>query len=113
MREWLLENICRKIYKIMWLSSWDKQSYIKLSMLLTYIWLIFHETRDILNQVQLVICQWRTDECLMSCEGSIGLYQIDKADVSTIAAAIKDVLINVYRCPWTDVEVSVMMVAAQ
>ena len=52
------------------------------------------ETRDISNREQLVICLRWTDEFLMPHEDFVGLYQIDKADASTIAAVVKDVLIR-------------------
>ena len=51
------------------------------------------ETRDISNREQLVICLRWTDECLMPHEDFVGLYQIDRADASTIAAVVKDVLV--------------------
>ena len=52
------------------------------------------ETRDISNWEQLVICLRWTDECLMPQENFVVLYQIDRADASTIAEVEKDVLIR-------------------
>ena len=52
------------------------------------------ETRDISNREQLVICLQWTDEFLMPHKDFVGLYQIDRADASTIAAVVKDVLIR-------------------
>ena len=97
-----------------WLSSWDKQSYqvIDGAHKSDFYSIMVDETRDISNLEQLVICLRWTDECLMPHEDFVGLYQIDRADASTIAAVVKDVLIR-YKCPWINVEVSVTMVAAQ
>ena len=56
--------------------------------------IMFDETRDISNRERLVICLWWTDEFLMPHEDFGGLYQIDRADASTIAVVVKDVLIR-------------------
>ena len=48
------------------------------------------KTRDLSNREQLVICLRWTDEFLMPHEDFVGLYQIDRADASTV---VKDVLI--------------------